>query len=198
MGLGKTAQLLSALWWLSEHRGVEGPFLVVAPLSTLQARFVAGMSGGGEVATEGRWQVGARWGGQQSHKQCASAKRCARCGTDHLDFGDGESGGEHGLKCGGGRAAAVAGIMHFSVSITPNSPCASEQQIHFENRMKVNQVWHFEAASQIDYEASVLHMRKWPPHRSRSWRRQQRLPVRCAYLHLVRLSLHLWPPERTL
>ena len=33
--LGKTAQLLLALQWLATHRGVEGPFLVVAPVSTL-------------------------------------------------------------------------------------------------------------------------------------------------------------------
>ena len=35
MGLGKTAQLLLFLGWLCEHRGVGGPFLVIAPLSTL-------------------------------------------------------------------------------------------------------------------------------------------------------------------
>ena len=35
MGLGKTVQVLKTLWWLCERRGVEGPFLVVAPLATL-------------------------------------------------------------------------------------------------------------------------------------------------------------------
>ena len=35
MGLGKTCQLLLTLEWLSRHRNVQGPFLVVAPVSTL-------------------------------------------------------------------------------------------------------------------------------------------------------------------
>ena len=35
MGLGKTAQVLLFLSWLAENCGIQGPFLVVAPLSTL-------------------------------------------------------------------------------------------------------------------------------------------------------------------
>merc|ERR1712185_625488 len=35
MGLGKTCQLLLTLEWLARHRHVHGPFLVVAPVSTL-------------------------------------------------------------------------------------------------------------------------------------------------------------------
>ena len=35
MGLGKTAQVLSLIHTLRQMEGVEGPFLVVAPLSTL-------------------------------------------------------------------------------------------------------------------------------------------------------------------
>ena len=35
MGLGKTCQLLLTLQWLVRHRAVHGPFLVVAPVSTL-------------------------------------------------------------------------------------------------------------------------------------------------------------------
>ncbi len=35
MGLGKTAQSISVLQTLRQVGGVEGPFLVVAPLSTL-------------------------------------------------------------------------------------------------------------------------------------------------------------------
>ena len=35
MGLGKTCQLLLTLSWLRAHRGVDGPCLIVAPVSTL-------------------------------------------------------------------------------------------------------------------------------------------------------------------
>ena len=35
MGLGKTCQLLLTLQWLVEHRKLHGPFLIVAPVSTL-------------------------------------------------------------------------------------------------------------------------------------------------------------------
>ena len=35
MGLGKTCQILLCLQWLCEHRRAEGPFLIVAPVSTL-------------------------------------------------------------------------------------------------------------------------------------------------------------------
>ena len=35
MGLGKTCQLLMTLQWLANNRNVQGPFLIVAPVSTL-------------------------------------------------------------------------------------------------------------------------------------------------------------------
>ena len=35
MGLGKTAQSISVMAWLQQHAGCPGPFLVVAPLTTL-------------------------------------------------------------------------------------------------------------------------------------------------------------------
>lgn len=34
-GLGKTAQTISVLQFMRERLGIEGPFLIVAPLSTL-------------------------------------------------------------------------------------------------------------------------------------------------------------------
>ena len=36
MGLGKTAQTVATMQWLHEHENVRGPFLVIAPLVTLQ------------------------------------------------------------------------------------------------------------------------------------------------------------------
>lgn len=35
MGLGKTIQALALLWYLREYAAIEGPFLVIAPLSTI-------------------------------------------------------------------------------------------------------------------------------------------------------------------
>jgi len=36
MGLGKTVQTVSMLWHLYEREGIKGPFLIIAPLSTIQ------------------------------------------------------------------------------------------------------------------------------------------------------------------
>lgn len=35
MGLGKTVQTVSMLWYLFKYRGVRGPFMIIAPLSTI-------------------------------------------------------------------------------------------------------------------------------------------------------------------
>lgn len=41
MGLGKTIQTIALLAYISEYRRNKGPFLIVAPLSTLHSGWVA-------------------------------------------------------------------------------------------------------------------------------------------------------------
>ena len=65
MGLGKTLQSISLLCWLREAKGYEGPYLILAPKSTLPNWVRARGMSIYQMSIMGATAVGAaRWGGE--------------------------------------------------------------------------------------------------------------------------------------